>query len=279
MPTDHTDLGGELLAHYDRPGLAGEVLDALRDAGVEPSTMTREDVAAVGEFHVGGRAATRALADLADLGPGTAVLDVGCGLGGPARTLAAEYDCRVTGVDLVGDYCRTAATLNRALGLDDRVACGRADVRALPFDDGRFGAVWLQHVTPNVPDRDGLFSELRRATRDGGALALHEVVAGPGGDPDLPVPWASDGATNFLAAPAKLRSAATGAGFRERAFEDVTDETLAWFDGTLDDGSGGPSGPDIGLVLGEDAVAKSKNLVRNLREQRVQVVRATFEAV
>src|SRR5262245_21935242 len=86
-------------AHSSRGGILESILGALRTMGIEPDAVSGEKLAAVDEFHVGGRDATIELADRLGLAPGTRVLDVGCGLGGSARFLAAERSCQVTGVD------------------------------------------------------------------------------------------------------------------------------------------------------------------------------------
>jgi len=74
----------------------------------------------VDEFHVRGREATVELARRAALGPGTRVLDVGCGLGGSARYLAAEHECQVTGIDLTQEYVDVANALAGMVGLSDK---------------------------------------------------------------------------------------------------------------------------------------------------------------
>ena len=80
---------------YGQAELSAKLLTALREAGKDLDALTRDDLAVFDEQHGGGREATRELARLTGLHAGMHVLDVGSGLGGPARTLAAEFDCRV----------------------------------------------------------------------------------------------------------------------------------------------------------------------------------------
>jgi len=90
--------------HYGSEGLLERILAGLQAAGKNPDAPSPEDLAPADEFHSLGRVATRDLAEFAALKPGTRVLDVGSGLGGPARLLASEYGCDVTGVDLMSDF-------------------------------------------------------------------------------------------------------------------------------------------------------------------------------
>src|SRR5438034_11821566 len=107
--------------YWGRPGLEDAILEALARAGCDVGALTIDDLAPADQFHGGGKAATVRLARLAGLSPGTRVLDVGGGLGGSARTLAVEFGCHVTVIDLTESYVRAAEMLTSRLGLSDRV--------------------------------------------------------------------------------------------------------------------------------------------------------------
>src|SRR5271163_4525799 len=92
--------------HYSVNGLGKMILDALQASGVNLDTLSPVDLAPVDEFHIGGRAATQYIIGMMELPRGATVLDVGCGLGGVARYLAAECGCRATGIDLTAEYVR-----------------------------------------------------------------------------------------------------------------------------------------------------------------------------
>ena len=212
--------------YYGQPDLSANILAALQRAGKDLNALTRNDLAPFEEFHLRGRAATMELANLAGLSEGMAVLDVGSGIGGPARTLAAEFGCQVTGLDLTEEYCRAAEMLTGRVGLSDKVTIRQGDALDMPFDDEAFDLVWMQHMAMNIEDKERLFGEIRRVLRPGERLALYEIFAGSITPLHFPVPWASDPAISFLVSPTEARQLLAAAGFRELVWTDVTGESI-----------------------------------------------------
>ncbi len=271
----------EINNHYGIGNLDERILAAFEEHGKDASTLTREDIAAFEEFHIRGRDATRELAELADIHAESAVVDIGSGVGGPARTLAAEYGCSVTGVDLVEEYCQIAAAFTDRVGLSDRVSFQQGNALDLPFADGSFDVAWLQHMTMNVADKDQLIAEAHRVLQSNGRLALYEICAGPGGEIHLPVPWAEDADLNYLTTPTELQETIASAGFDRVAWQDVTAESLEWFKNKLDKMQSrpvdAPAPLGLNLLLGEDTPALMKNTVRNLEEDRIQVIQGVYD--
>jgi MPBQ/MSBQ methyltransferase len=189
-PMTSTSERDSALAYYDGPDIVGKLLKALREAGLDPDALDIDDLAPLDEFHALGRAATLALAELAQPQADELILDVGAGIGGPARFLAARYGARVTALDATPRFCEAAAVLTRGAGLAERVqvVCGNA--LALPFAEATFDLVWTQAIAQNIADKQRFVAELARVVRPGGRVALFEVLAGPGGTLEFPVPWA-----------------------------------------------------------------------------------------
>ncbi len=265
--------------HYRQPELGQALLAALARSGTDIASLRREDLAPIEEFHIGGREATRALARVAGLQPGWRVLDLGSGIGGPARTLAAEFGCNVVGVDLVEESCRTAADLTARVGLSDRVQFRCADALDTGLESASFDAVVLEHVNMNIADKGGLFYEAARVLRPGGRLALYEICAGPVSPVHFPVPWAVDARTSFLIAPEVLRWDTEAAGFKALVWEDVSRPAMEQFQTVLANlEQSAPNAPPLGinLVMGADAKQKITNVVRNLEEARVRLIRAVL---
>jgi ubiquinone/menaquinone biosynthesis C-methylase UbiE len=263
--------------HYTRGDLQQKVLAAIVEAGYDPDALDPEALAPAEEFHTLGRAATIALADAAGITADDHVLDVGSGLGGPARLLAGRYGCRVTGVDLTQELCDVATDLTRRVGLSDRVEIRQGNALDLPFDDGSFDVVWTQHVSMNIADKTGLYGEMRRVARDGGRLAFFDILAGPVQPIHFPVPWAEDKSVSFLATAAETRDAVERAGFSVRVWDDLTADARAFFQQL---GAGSTQDPPpLGLhLLIPNMPLKGKNLKRAVDEDRIVLVRCVADA-
>jgi len=169
------------------------VRNAISSAGLDPDRLCRSDIdtlADVDEVHCMRKAATVELARLSGLAPGTRVLDVGCGIGGPARRLALEYGCSVVGLDITKEFVETARAISDAMRLSKRnVEFHHGDAVCMPFEDGAFEFVWSQVATTNIGARDRLYAEIHRLLKPGGRAAMFDIFAGPGGPVHFPVPW------------------------------------------------------------------------------------------
>jgi SAM-dependent methyltransferase len=258
--------------YWGRDGLGQAILDTLAASGKNLDRLTIDDLAPLDQFHGGGKTTTVRLARLAKLSSGTRVLDVGGGLGGPARTLAVEFGCQVTVVDLTESYVRAAQMLTAQLGLGDRVTHQVGNALSLPFDDGTFDVVWTQNSGMNIADKPRLYAGFHRVLRAGGVLALQEPMAGPVQPPIFPVMWAPDMATSFLRTPAELRLLIEAAGFQARLWDDITLETAG-----SGPGAANPEHSIQSLVMGKALGAITQAGRRNREEVRIVMAQAVFD--
>ena len=270
--------------HYGQTDLSSKILKALGDAGKDINSLTREDLSSFDQFHNGGLAATMELASLAGLREGMRVLDVGCGVGGPARTLAAEFGCYITGIDLTEEYCLAAEMLTARLGMADKVnfRCGSA--LDLPYEDESFDAVWMQNASMNIADKATLYGEVRRVLRTGGRFATQDVMSGPVTPLIFPMPWADDPSINFLIDPTEFRQLLREIGFKEVAWVDATEkgievqrQRLAVASTAASSGNAAPIG--IEVLMASDYASKMANILPNYEEKRALVVTSVFERV
>ncbi|WP_322418070.1 class I SAM-dependent methyltransferase [Mesorhizobium huakuii] len=262
--------------HYRATGLTERLRTVLADFGPEDRLLTPQQLGTLDQFHSRGLAATAELAKLADITAGMSVLDVGSGIGGPARFLAATYGCRVTGVDLSEPFVEAARYLTERTGQGGQLSFQTASALQLPFNEGRFDIVLLQHVAMNISDRGRLYRELRRVLKSGGRFATFDVVLSSG-EPHYPLPWARTPATSFLLTIDATHEAIESAGFRMLAWQDDTEVAKAWFAQLR--ASGPPPSPNLGVVMGPDFAELAANLGRNLMEGRLGILTAVFEAV
>jgi len=255
--------------HYGGADVADRVL-----ASLDPAKIDR--LAALDQFHVGGAAASRRLAECAELREGLTILDLGSGLGGPARLLAGEFGVDVTGIDLTPGFCRIAQELSVHAGFTEATRFCAANALVLPFADDSFDAVWTEHVAMNIGDRDALYRELLRVTRPGGVLALYDMVAGRNVASLLyPVPWASDASQSHLIDAGALRRVVTEAGWTERHFHDESAAALDWLANARP--PKGVDGPTLRDVMGPDFPRMIANLRENFEAGRLEAIQAIFE--
>lgn len=273
------DYARQINEHYGRRDVSSRILEVLRGAGKDVDHLTREDVASMDEFHSGGRESTRALARFAGLRPGMRVLDVGSGVGGPARTLAAEFGCRVTGLDLTEEFCRAAEMLTARLRMSDQVDFRQGNALAMPFADASFDVVWSQNAIMNIEDKAALFREIARVLRPGGLLAFEAVLQGPGGPIHFPAFWADEPAVSFLATPEALRRDLAAAGLEERAWEDRTARSIESGRQRRETQRSGASGAALGFGswLPDGYPEKVRNSLRNYEEHRTIGIQALYD--
>jgi ubiquinone/menaquinone biosynthesis C-methylase UbiE len=260
--------------HYRATGLTERLRTTLLAFGPEDQRLSPERLAPLDQFHTRGLAATADLARMTEITSSDRVLDVGSGVGGPARFLAATYGCEVVGVDLSEPFTEAARYLTERTGQAEKVRFETGNALDLPFENDCFDAVFLQHVAMNIADRAGLYAEIQRALKPGGRFATFDILRAAG-EPHYPVPWARTPETSCLLTERETRDAIEAAGFRMRAWHDDTDTAKAWF--TQAFAAGPPPAPNLGVVMGPEFPGLTGNLARSILEGRVRVLAAVFD--
>jgi len=265
-----------IVSHYENGGLYQRITEALESAGKNLDALTTSDLKAADEFHIGGIQATNDLLDQLSIGPETKVLDIGSGIGGPARHISSRYGATLTGIDLTPEFVETASRLSDLCKLDIKFHVGSA--LDMPFDEGSFDLATLIHVGMNFPDKARLFTETARVLRPEGIFAVYDVMSIAEDHPNFPVPWASTKAGSFVEPPENYRAAAKAAGFVLLAERARVEFALEFFEKLrVDIEKNGPSQVGLHLVIGPDAPTKIKNMFDAIKDGWIAPVEMVFK--
>jgi ubiquinone/menaquinone biosynthesis C-methylase UbiE len=261
----------EVSKHYARGDLLARLNAALAEDGVDPLHPTIEALAPYDQFHGRGLEATIELAGLMRAAASDHILDIGSGIGGPARYFASRFGCQVTGIDLTPEFCSVARHLTRLLDLQDRVAFEVGDALAMPFADTTFNGAYSMNVSMNIADKTALYREIHRVLQPGAWLVLSELAKGDGGEIDYPTPWARSPRTSFLTTLGQTRQGLTEAGFDVIELRSTRDQALAFGarSRALVERGEKPPHRAVMLIHGEIASQAMSNVARGLSEARI----------
>lgn len=264
----------EIAEHYTHGSLLDAIRTGIADIGKTPDTVTIDDLAPIDEFHIGGRVASGEFLDQLGLNDQAQVLDIGCGLGGPARFTASRYGSTVTGIDLTAEFVQTGEILCQWVGLDKSIRLVDGSALDMPFDDSGFDAAYMMHVGMNIADKQSLFGEVARVLKPGGTFGIYDVMQTGEGEISFPVPWAEASATSALASPDRYKTALENAGFKVKAERNRRDFAVAFFAelAARTEAAGGPPPLGLHILMGESRAAKMKNMTCNIEDGRIAPV-------
>ncbi|MEC7573872.1 MAG: methyltransferase domain-containing protein, partial [Pseudomonadota bacterium] len=161
----HTD---SVAAHYARENLSDAICSAIEADGKDLSALTVDDLQMVDKFHTRGRQTTVEVVGLMDFEPGHQVVDLGSGLGGPARYIASLFDCQVSGIDLTSSFVDAARRLSELVGLVGKTQFHNGSALETPFDDACFDRAVTIQMQMGIADKAAFYREVFRILKPGG---------------------------------------------------------------------------------------------------------------
>ena len=255
--------------HYFKAELFEDIVNRLKELDVNLNKVTRANIAGVDEFHVRGAEVSKELAGSIEI-KNTEVLDVGCGLGGPARMLSDEYNCLVTGIDLSEEYIRTAQKLSELVNLNTKTKFIHGDATQLPFENESFDVVWTQHVQMNVPDKNKFYSEINRVLKKNGYFIYYDILKRGDEEVIYPMPWANDPSISFLMTEKELEANLSNLNFERIKTKDESVQGIQFFEKLLAKiKEFGPPTLGLNVLMGPSTKDKIVNLLNGLKDEKI----------
>lgn len=264
----------EVSTHYQHGSLIKVIEEGFNHQGKTPSDISLDDMSVIDEFHIGGRQASEEFLDQLQLQERSLVLDVGCGLGGPARFVASRFGCLVSGIDLTHEYVDTGNILSNWVGLHKKVVLQQGSAMALPFPDGQFDAAYMMHVGMNIVDKKSLFVEVFKVLKPDGIFGIYDVMQIGSGEMQYPAPWAASKNTSSLASPQDYQTGLKEAGFNILATRERGDFAIEFFENMKRRMAETNADPALGLhvLMGDDAKTKVANVLQSIKEGSIAPV-------
>ncbi|MHA2259998.1 MAG: class I SAM-dependent methyltransferase [Promethearchaeota archaeon] len=262
---------------YGQSNLGEKIVRTLQERGINNESEIRKQLALIEDIHIRGRLATLELARIAHVKEDMKILDVGCGIGGPARVLAAKFGCNVTGIDLCKEYCEAAIILNKLTGLGNKIEIIECNVLEMHFEENNFDMIFIQHVLMNIKEKRQLLSKIYKILSPNGKLAVYEICAGNNSPIIFPVVWANDSSISFTIKPDELYQIIKSLGFKEHFWEDDTDKIIEGHNQRRSTRQAkNPPLLSYGLII-PNYLKKGRNIISNLKEGRIRVYKGIFE--
>lgn len=260
--------------HYHHGNLLTAIEAGLKKQSIKPENASVEDLGAVDEFHIGGRAASIHFLDQLMISPSQTILDIGCGLGGSARFAAKTYGAKITGIDLTREYVEVGQQLCDWVGLSPSIILQHGSALSLPFEDASFDGAFMMHVGMNIEDKHVLISEVSRVLKSGAKFGIYDIMKGNDEELIYPVPWATTSETSWVAEPKDYRMALEANGFVVAEENNRHEFAMDFFKRmkAATEAAGGPPPLGLHVLMQQTTAEKIPNMVANLAARRISPI-------
>jgi len=262
--------------HYKSPDLISHIKVGLKKLGISSKNVSIDDLAAVDEFHLRGPMATKDIIELLQPDVDSHLIDLGSGLGGPARRFATSVGCHVTGVDLSQDYCDAAKELSHWVNLGDKTKFVRGNVTHLEdHSDASYDGAFSVHVGMNIQDRSAFYREAFRVLKNETRFVLYDIVLShKNATVKYPQPWALQASDSFLLTEQQMVAELEQAGFSIETVRDDTSLAIEFLRANIARAQqhDGPLPLSLGTILGPVVKQIFPTLAENLTTNNLRLI-------
>ena len=256
-------------AFWTRGDIHSRIHLAMTKANLIDQKLEIKELFPIDQYHARGIAATVDLAKRMPIKKNQSILDIGCGLGGPARYYAKEFECIITGIDITPSFIEIGNEFNKITSMSNKVKLKIGDGEILDFKNEIFDGAYSQHVTMNISDRKKFFSEAFRVLKKGSFFAFTEHGLGAEGNPIFPLPWADTEEMSYLLPPEQTILLLKEIGFSNIEIIDTGDKYILGYE-KLTKSSSEKKKPILGIhvIGGESMQERSMNSMKSIKENR-----------
>jgi len=254
---------------WTRGDIFSRVHHAMSEAGLINKELNIEDLFPIDQYHARGIAATVDLGKRMPISKNQKIIDIGCGLGGPARYYAKEFKCFITGIDITPSFIEIGNEFNKLTSMSDNIKLLVGNGEILDFKNETFDGAYSQHVTMNISNREKFFSEAFRVLKKDSFFAFTEHGLGPEGNPIFPLPWADSSEMSFLLPPETTISILKDIGFSDIKIIETADKYILGYEKLIGLKSENKK-PILGIhvIGGESMNERSTNSMQSIKENR-----------
>ena len=257
----------EISKNYNQTDLLDKIKLCLSDMDINPSELTTKDLSLFDQMHLGGSAAVKIVSQELNLNKNSNVLDLGCGLGGPARLIAEINNSKVEGIDLMPSYINDGNKLSEIVGLRNRVSLMSGNVLNLPYDNETFDASYMVHVGMNISNKLSLMKNVYRVLKNKAVFVIFDQIKLNNNKTKLPLPWASKQRQSSIGSIDDYKSSLTKAGFSILKFEIMNETALKWIQKSIINlNNNNKKGLAFNLLMGKSFQEKYFNLVDEIKK-------------